>query len=315
MNTDKQPSVLDKPIYNIGAVERMTGIPVATLRVWERRYDFPTVERTEGGHRLYSENTVRQLQWVKARLDEGMQIRQAVQALKYSTPALEVPSIAPAPVSAPPPALATAQEQLVATLLRGAHNEAGQLLGNLLALYSLEDLLLGVINPTLEAIGAAWQTGEISVAQEHAASQYLKHRLIMWMQTGPQPRDSAPVLLTCAPEEWHEISLLMLGVMLRRRRWPMVYLGQATPLRDLAAYVRDNRAAAIVAIAMTEATAQHLQPWPQWMPEIAESGQPPFTYAGRIFTQQPEWRARMPGIFLGATLQEGVNTLERLLLR
>ena len=48
-------NVSEEPIYNIGVVARMTGIPVATLRVWERRYQFPTAERTEGGHRLYSE--------------------------------------------------------------------------------------------------------------------------------------------------------------------------------------------------------------------------------------------------------------------
>ena len=42
-------NVSEEPIYNIGVVARMTGIPVATLRVWERRYQFPTAERTEGG--------------------------------------------------------------------------------------------------------------------------------------------------------------------------------------------------------------------------------------------------------------------------
>ena len=42
----------DESIYNIGVVSRMTGVPVATLRVWERRYGFPRSERTPGGHRL-----------------------------------------------------------------------------------------------------------------------------------------------------------------------------------------------------------------------------------------------------------------------
>jgi hypothetical protein len=37
------------------------------------------------------------------------------------------------------------------------------------------------------------------------------------------------------------------------------------------------------------------------------------TFGGHIFTEQPEWRARVPGVFLGATLQEGVDTLERTL--
>ena len=71
----------DEPIYNIGAVVRMVGIPEATLRAWERRYGFPMPARTDGSHRLYSEGQVRQLQWIKNQIDSGMQVRQAVQAL------------------------------------------------------------------------------------------------------------------------------------------------------------------------------------------------------------------------------------------
>jgi DNA-binding transcriptional MerR regulator len=42
----------DEPLYNIGVVTRMTGISMATLRAWERRYEFPQAQRTSGGHRL-----------------------------------------------------------------------------------------------------------------------------------------------------------------------------------------------------------------------------------------------------------------------
>jgi len=71
----------EEPIYNIGVVARMTGIPVATLRVWERRYGFPEAGRTAGGHRLYSESEVSRLRWVKSTIDEGMQTSQAIKAM------------------------------------------------------------------------------------------------------------------------------------------------------------------------------------------------------------------------------------------
>ena len=78
----KEQTVSEEPLYNIGVVARMTSIPMATLRIWERRYDFPQSSRTAGGHRLYSEKQVMQLRWVKARSDEGMQTGQAVRALQ-----------------------------------------------------------------------------------------------------------------------------------------------------------------------------------------------------------------------------------------
>jgi len=37
------------------------------------------------------------------------------------------------------------------------------------------------------------------------------------------------------------------------------------------------------------------------------------TFGGRIFTEQPEWRDKVPGVFLGATLQDGLDSLDRLL--
>jgi DNA-binding transcriptional MerR regulator len=46
--------VTSPPVYSIGAVARMLGIPPATLRTWEERYGLPVPERSPGGHRLYS---------------------------------------------------------------------------------------------------------------------------------------------------------------------------------------------------------------------------------------------------------------------
>jgi DNA-binding transcriptional MerR regulator len=55
--------------YSIGEFARLSGITATTLRAWQRRYGLLKPERTEGGHRLYSEEDVQQalkiLDWVK----------------------------------------------------------------------------------------------------------------------------------------------------------------------------------------------------------------------------------------------------------
>jgi CheY-like chemotaxis protein len=61
----------DLPIYSIGAVERMLGIPAATVRNWEERYKLVNPERSGGGHRLYTRAQVEQLRFVKERLELG----------------------------------------------------------------------------------------------------------------------------------------------------------------------------------------------------------------------------------------------------
>jgi len=42
----------------IGSLSRATGIPVETLRTWERRYQYPRPVRKPSGHRLYPLDSV-----------------------------------------------------------------------------------------------------------------------------------------------------------------------------------------------------------------------------------------------------------------
>ncbi len=44
----------DSALFAISTVERNTGIGRDTLRIWERRYGFPTPERNDKGERVYS---------------------------------------------------------------------------------------------------------------------------------------------------------------------------------------------------------------------------------------------------------------------
>jgi len=60
-----------RAVYSIGAVARMLGIPVATIRNWEERYGAIVPERSPGGHRLYSREQVEQLRFVAAEVSAG----------------------------------------------------------------------------------------------------------------------------------------------------------------------------------------------------------------------------------------------------
>lgn len=317
MNILNLASASDEPLYNIGIVSRMTGIPVATLRVWERRYGFPKAVRTPGGHRLCSEREVMRLRWVKARVDDGMQTGQAIRALQHMEQEGRFSDITPAPTARAAmldTSLMAFYMRLLELLSNNDLQAADQMLGEVMTLYPTEDLILDVIGPTLHAIGQAWKDGKISIATEHLATNYLRQHLLLWMMTGPTTHDRVPpVVMACAPDEWHEGSLLIMSVLLRRRRWPVAYLGQAVPLPDLAALVRQIHSPAVLMVAMMQRSADNLREWPQYLPEALESGRPIVVFGGQIFNEQPELRDTTPGIFLGETLREGVEKLDALL--
>jgi DNA-binding transcriptional MerR regulator len=60
------------PIYSIGAVARMIGVPAATIRTWEERYGFVSPARSQGGQRLYTRDEIEQLRFVKSRIANGV---------------------------------------------------------------------------------------------------------------------------------------------------------------------------------------------------------------------------------------------------
>ncbi len=313
----------DEPLYNIGVVARMTGLSMATLRAWERRYEFPEAERTSGGHRLFSEEDVMRLRWVKARIDEGMQTAQAIQALHHQEATghlvhidqtIEVvqPGL---PQAETIPHLGNYRGRLYESLMARDLQHADGLLGDALGVFAPEDLILDVISPILNQIGEAWEHGHISIATEHLATSYLRQRLLMWMLSSPPPQRTSPIVLACAPEEWHEGSLLMIGALLRRQGRPIAYLGQAVPMPDLATFVQNIKPPLVILVAMTEKAANTILEWPQWFPEAIQQGRPIIGYGGRIFMLQPEWRLKMKGIYLGDSLRDGLRTIERLLPR
>jgi len=57
--------------YRSGVAARLAGVPVETLRVWERRYGVIRPHRSASGQRLYSADEVRRLTLIKQLLDLG----------------------------------------------------------------------------------------------------------------------------------------------------------------------------------------------------------------------------------------------------
>ena len=314
---DQEPNATPEAIFNIGAVTRMTGIPITTLHAWERRYGFPhSSARTLGGHRLYSEKDVTLLRSVKAQIDQGITARQAVIAVHKMDLEGHLPAGNSVETARPVAALSTSPAgyaQLVEALYQHDLTRADQLMGEMLAFFSPEEITLNVIGPVLAGLGEAWAEGRITVTDEHLVSNYLRQRLLMWLVTGPPARQTNPIVLACAPGEWHEGSLLMLGVLLRRRGWPVAYLGQDVPFADLAPFVAQIQPGALVLVGMLEESARQLAGWPQWINQVA--GRPLVAFAGRAFVVQPELQKQVPGLYLGDTIQAGLAKLEESLLQ
>ena len=71
MSAETEAGSPESGIYRSGVAARLAGVPVETLRVWERRYGVVRPRLSEGRQRLYSLTEVRRLTLIKQLVDMG----------------------------------------------------------------------------------------------------------------------------------------------------------------------------------------------------------------------------------------------------
>jgi DNA-binding transcriptional MerR regulator len=214
----------------IGVLSERAGVSAHVLRAWETRYGLFAPARSPGGFRLYSEEDLRRVRRMQGYLADGLSAAEAARAV-LAGPA--VPAAEDRLEEMPEGGVSGANRAELRVALdaldeRAAHVVLDQLFGAL----TIEAAIRDVLVPYLHELGERWADGEVSVGQEHFASNLIRSRLAAiapgW-GGGHGPR----ALLACPPGELHDIALLSFGLVLRRAGWRVVLLGADSPLDDI----------------------------------------------------------------------------------
>lgn len=222
---------------SIAAVERDTGIGKDTLRVWERRYGFPTPGRDANDERTYPMAQVEKLRVIKRLMDQGHRpgriVAQSIDALQHLSRGEA--SLQPHPAAGE----VHAREDLVAciTLLQMQDHEG--LCRELLKMLSqagLQRFVIDVVAPLTVMVGNAWARGDLAVHEEHLYTETISRLLRQAIAAVPKHTHAAAptVLLTTFPQEAHGLGLLMVESLLTLQGCRCVSLGTQTPVRDIA---------------------------------------------------------------------------------
>lgn len=105
---------------------------------------------------------------------------------------------------------------------------------------TLPEVFREVISPALHEIGRRWETGRISVAQEHVASAMVARILAELAQDLPG-RGTRMAVVSAAPGEPHEFGAWMVADVLRAEGWEVRFLGASLPRGEIAGYVAGSR--------------------------------------------------------------------------
>lgn len=226
------------PPLPIAAVERDTGLPKDTLRVWERRYGFPQPVRDAMGDRVYPADQVEKLRLLKRWLDAGHRPGKVVHLPldQLQRLAQDQPERAGAGVSSTvDDYLALLRDHDVPALRRS--------LGQALLSLGLERFVTELVAPLTAGIGEAWLRGDLTVTQEHVYTEALQLVLRQAIGSVPEPLSQAPrVLLATLPQEGHGLGLLMAEAMLCLHGCRCISLGVKVPLDGIAAAAAQTQA-------------------------------------------------------------------------
>jgi len=237
---------------SIAAVERDTGLSKDTLRVWERRYGFPTPARDGIGERAYTLEEVDKLRIVKRLLDAGHRPGRIVPLPLEALQQLSEQTL-DQPMRAVEVAMGSSDVRAHLELIR-SHDVPGLRAGllRLLGRFGVARFVIEVVGPLNAAVGDAWMRGQMEIFEEHVYTELMQgvlRQAIIGLPEG-STAGGPRVLLSTFPGEPHGMGLLMAEALFTLEGCRCVSLGVQTPLWDIALAAKAH-ASDIVALSFT----------------------------------------------------------------
>lgn len=218
----------------IAIVSRETGIAKEVLRKWEKRYGFPVPERDDNGNRLYSGEQITRLQLISQLIDGGMRpglvVPLGLDALQALLANKQAPLCASQHIS---------HDQLVDWLQRREPEQLRQHLRAEIARTGLAVFISSTLPAMNQIVGLAWQSGDITLFDEHLYSEILQDLLRAAFVDVNNPQGSPRILVTTPVGELHTFGILMLQVFLSLHGAYCISLGAQTPPDDIAQAAQD----------------------------------------------------------------------------
>jgi MerR family transcriptional regulator, light-induced transcriptional regulator len=254
-----------REMYTIKRVSEMVGVPVATLRAWQRRYRVVNPGRSDSGYRLYGADDIAVLRRMEALVASGWSPKEAAAAASGESHLESEPADRQGgqPLRSRSARRAgTEAVDLVAAAAALDPAAVTRLLDEHFAMGSFEHVVDGWLMPELARLGRAWAEGELTVAGEHLAAAAIQRRLSAAFEAAAVlDNGRAPSVLSGLPAgSRHELGILAFAAAARRQGLAVVHLGPDLPLQDwLIAADRHQPDAVVIAAPTQNDVASTLQ--------------------------------------------------------
>jgi len=289
--------------FTIKDLSNLSGIKAHTLRIWEQRYSFLKPNRSYTNIRYYSNEELKTILNIALLNKYGFKISRIdkMSAAEMNEKILLLHQ-------------AEAQQEkiindLVNQMISMDMDGFSESLNKYIQSKGLEKMIMNLVFPFLEKTGILWLTNHINPAQEHLVSNMLRQKLIAGIENcKPATKSAKKVLLFLPQGEHHELGLLFMYFLLKRKGVSVIYMGADLPLEDLG-YVVDHKKPDYIYCHLTSLASSFR--FDRFLFNLEQQFRPiPIIISGRI-THSYEKKIKPP-IYFKRTLAESMAFVESL---
>ncbi|GER60941.1 MerR family transcriptional regulator [Patiriisocius marinus] len=220
-----------KTQFSIKDLENLSGVKAHTIRIWEKRYNLLSPERTETNIRRYSIESLKKILDIAYLYNEGYKISKIALLDDDALKQMIISSIENAPSED------LAINNFKKAMLAFDTVQFNTIFNKLKLSLSFDEIFETVFIPLLTQIGTLWHTKAIDVAHERFISELIKRKTIFHIEQESQENPYNPkrqtFCLFLPNKEIHEIGLLFTNYLLIKAGFNTIYLGHDIPLESL----------------------------------------------------------------------------------
>ena len=219
-----------KKNFSIRDLENLSGIKAHTIRIWEKRYNLLSPERTDTNIRTYNLASLQKLLNITLLYHNGHKISKIAKIPEGDIPLVVREIVAKnSSKNHAMNAFKLAMMNFDQTIFFNTYN-------SLINEKSFREVFKEIFIPLLNELGLLWQTDTISPAHEHFITSLIKQKILINTEKLQhlKPTKTDKVFVVYLPEnEIHEIGLLYLNYEIILRGYKSIYLGQTIPMENL----------------------------------------------------------------------------------
>ena len=214
--------------YSIADLEKLSGIKSHTIRIWEKRYNIVSPERTDTNIRAYNDDQLKKILNISFLINNGLKIS------KIASLSLDELSTKVISLTSSTDSFEAQINDFVICSLQFDEPLFDKTYNSLRKNHSLSYIYENIFIPTLRRIGALWSSGELFPAQEHFLSNLIKQKFYHAIEEAESTiKRGKKAYLFLPPWEDHDFALLYSHMILKENGFDVVNVGKTISFESI----------------------------------------------------------------------------------